>query len=113
MRSEDIDRMLTHEDDIVPSSGFATSVMEAVTREATAPPPIAFPWKRALPGLSWCLAVIAGFLVTGLRSSANASATPEAVVPPAVLAGVGWIAAALAASLFSAAVSTRIARSIR
>ena len=30
--------------------------MDAVRREAAAPPPIPFPWKRALPGL-----VVAGF----------------------------------------------------
>ncbi len=53
-----IHRILSREDEILPSSGFAVSVMDAVRREAAAPPPIPFPWKRALPGL-----VVAGFVL--------------------------------------------------
>ena len=49
MKDDDIDRILCQHDEIVPSSGFAASVMDAVRREASAPPPIPFPWKRALP----------------------------------------------------------------
>jgi hypothetical protein len=56
MRDSDLDRILSNEEEILPSSGFAASVMEAVQREAAAPPPIPFPWKRALPGL--CVAAI-------------------------------------------------------
>lgn len=51
MRNDDFERILSEEEEILPSSGFAASVMEAVRREAAAPPPIPFPWKRALPGL--------------------------------------------------------------
>lgn len=47
---DDLNRILS-ETEILPSSGFAASVMDAVRREAAAPPPIPFPWKRALPGL--------------------------------------------------------------
>jgi len=54
----EIDRILSREDEILPSSGFAVSVMDAVRYEAAAPPPIPFPWKRALPGL-----VVAGFVL--------------------------------------------------
>jgi hypothetical protein len=50
MRKDELDRILA-EEEILPSSGFTGSVMDAVRREATALPPIAFPWKRALPGL--------------------------------------------------------------
>ena len=48
---DEMDRILSGEDEILPSSGFTVSVMDAVRREAAAPPPIPFPWKRALPGL--------------------------------------------------------------
>jgi hypothetical protein len=48
---DQINRILFREDEILPSSGFAVSVMDAVRREAAAPPPIPFPWKRAVPGL--------------------------------------------------------------
>ena len=47
----EIDRILSLQDEILASSGFTVSVMHAVRREAAAPPPIPFPWKRALPGL--------------------------------------------------------------
>jgi hypothetical protein len=55
-----IDRILSREEEILPSSGFAVSVMDVVRSEAAAPPPIPFPWKRALPG------IIAAAFVLGL-----------------------------------------------
>jgi hypothetical protein len=48
MKPEKLDRMLSEEADIVPSSGFVSAVMEAVTSDATAPP-LPFPWKQVLP----------------------------------------------------------------
>ena len=48
MKPEDLDRVLSDEPDIIPSSGFVANVMEALTAETTAPP-LAFPWKRAWP----------------------------------------------------------------
>ncbi len=52
MDHDDLDRLLSHEPEIVPSSGFTASVMKAVRVQAQAPPPIPFPWKRALPGIA-------------------------------------------------------------
>ena len=51
--NDEFDRIMS-EEEILPSSGFAASVMEAVRREAVAPPPIPFPWsgrcrERCLP----------------------------------------------------------------
>jgi len=112
MRAEDIDLMLARDDNIVPSSGFTASVMEAVTREATAPPPIPFPWKRALPGLGWCLAVLIAFpvMVPGFNGHPPpANAAPEL---SKVLGGVGWITAALVVSLVSVVLSIRMARRV-
>ena len=43
MRDDEIDRILSSEEGIVPSSGFTVSVMEEVMREASTPPPIPFP----------------------------------------------------------------------
>jgi hypothetical protein len=62
----EINRILSREDEILPSSGFAVSVMDAVRREAAAPPPIPFPWKRALPGLVVGVLVLAVVLVAGV-----------------------------------------------
>ena len=63
MKDEEIDRALRGQDAIVPSSGFAGAVMEAVRREAAAPAPIPFPWKRAIPGMAaWAVAVAAAVM---------------------------------------------------
>ncbi len=51
MTHDKLDRVLSRKDEIVPSSGFVSSVMDAVRQEATAPAPIPFPWRRALPGM--------------------------------------------------------------
>jgi hypothetical protein len=66
IRQEEIDRILGREDEILPSSGFAASVMDAVRREAAAPPPIPFPWKRALPGLAIAVLALVVVLVGGV-----------------------------------------------
>ena len=112
MKEKDIDLVLAGDDNIVPSSGFSASVMEAVTREAIAPPPIPFPWKRALPGLGWCLAVTIGFLTMGPGSSGSPPVAPAAQNLSAALSGAGWIAAALVLTLGSVALSIRIARRV-
>ncbi|HWW92056.1 MAG TPA: hypothetical protein VN375_01730 [Vicinamibacteria bacterium] len=49
--NDKLDNILADEADLVPSSGFLASVMESVIEEAAAPPPIPFPWKRAIPGM--------------------------------------------------------------
>jgi hypothetical protein len=116
MRGEDIDRILSRNDKMVPSSSFTASVMEAVTREATAPSPIPFPWKRALPGLSWCLAVSIAFLTTGPNLSERLSLNPPPISGTldlsVVLGGAVWISTALAASLLSIGISMRLTRRV-
>jgi hypothetical protein len=61
--NEDEFGRIMSEEEILPSSGFTASVMEAVRREATAPPPIPFPWKRALPGAVFAAATLIAILV--------------------------------------------------
>jgi hypothetical protein len=48
-------------DHLIPSSGFAQSVMDAVHQQATAPPPIPFPWKRLLPSAIALLCALLAF----------------------------------------------------
>jgi hypothetical protein len=55
---EQLDRILAHEDALVPSSGFAASVMDAIQEQAAVPAPIPFPWKLALPGIAALVAAI-------------------------------------------------------
>ena len=75
---DELDRMLSTRDEIVPSSGFVMSVMDAVRHEAavsepTPLPPIAFPWLRALPifaALAAVLVMLIGGIVAAVRTPA-------------------------------------------
>ena len=86
----DFDRALNAgSDSILPSSGFAESVMTAVTREATVPAPLLFPWKRALPGFVAAGAMAIVLFVAAvllLRSIPGATVAPsldlQAVLAP-------------------------------
>jgi len=39
-------------EELQPSSGFVQSVMQSIQTEAREPSPIAFPWRRILPGMA-------------------------------------------------------------
>jgi hypothetical protein len=121
MNTDEIDRMLSREDEILPSSGFTASVMESVRREAAAPPPIPFPWRRALPGMvvagvalplaGWVsVAASAQVVRAGAPMHSFAAWAPEqmkllsAAVSPAGL----WIVVGLAVSLASIVFSLRL-----
>lgn len=79
----DIDRALSSErDGFLPSSGFASSVMAAIAHEATAPAPIPFPWKRALPGFA-AIAVALALLIAVLFSLATSAPAAPAVATTA------------------------------
>ena len=49
--TDELERILTDGEGLQPMTGFSTRVMRAVREEATAPPPLAFPWARFLPGV--------------------------------------------------------------
>jgi hypothetical protein len=68
MKDDDLDHLLMEREEIVPSSGFLASVMEAVQQEATAPAPIPFPWKWALPGLIVAVSITVGMITRWLYS---------------------------------------------
>ena len=120
--NEEIERILSREDGILPSSGFAVSVMDAVRREAAVPPPIPFPWKRALPGLVVGAFAVALVLVAGVvaltqlgRASAPApfSMSLPFISPPTLHGGIGssaiWTAMALLVAWVSVKLSMRLA----
>ena len=106
----DLDRALAADhDSILPSSGFAASVMNAVSAEAAAPAPLAFPWKRALPGLAVgtvavVVVIVSAFLGFLRRFNAPVDASPVNV--QALLAPLGhyangaalWLTVSLAIS---------------
>jgi len=117
----EINSILSREDEILPSSGFAVSVMDAVRREAAAPPPIPFPWKRALPGLVVAGLALALILVRGVAAIAQLgkgtapqlSMSMPPVPPPILHGGIGsaaiWTALALLVAFVSVKLSMRVA----
>jgi len=117
MKREDFDRILSKEQEIAPSSGFVVSVMDAVQREAEAPPPIPFPWKRALPGLTAAGLALVWVFVTGISLFIRETVTQP--LPPELLSrfaliieawktvGASWITLALVLSLASVKFSAR------
>jgi hypothetical protein len=119
MEDTEMDHILSRKDEIVPSSGFAVSVMEAVRQEAAAPPPIAFPWKRALPGLLLAglaiIAVIVGGTAVFIQASRAVSAANMPVAPaPLVVTGsqngpVMWTGLAVLIAFVSFKFSMRLA----
>jgi len=116
MTDERMDKILGAEEELIPSSGFLVAVMERVRQEAAAPPPIPFPWKRAVPGF----VVAAGVFVWGgvelVRFMGAAMATmklPQVHLAAAAarpLEQAGWVVAALAVSLVTLAFSRRLCR---
>ena len=116
MRDDDIDRILSKEQEIIPSSGFVGSVMDAIQREATAPP-IPFPWKRALPGLTAAGLALVWVLVAGISLFIRGTVTQP--LPSELLScialiigawktvGASWITLALVLSLASVKFSRR------
>lgn len=119
---DEMNRILSGADEILPSSGFAVSVMEAVRREAAAPPPIPFPWMRALPGLvvgglALMLVLVAGVVAIArlgrVATTAQFSMRLPSVMPPIFHGGMesaaSWTVLALLAALVSVRLSMRMA----
>jgi hypothetical protein len=110
-----LDRILTTEEELIPSSGFLASVMERMHEEARIPAPIPFPWKRAIPGIllaggvfGWGAFEFARRAIPAVQALALTQPhLPVAVVRP--LEEAGWVALALAISLASWLLSRRIA----
>ena len=116
MTNERIDEILATEQELVPSSGFLSSVMERVRAEAAAPPPLAFPWKRFVPGMlvtagvmGWAAVELVRFV--GPQLNEVKLAPPQigpAIIQP--LEQAGWVVTALAVSLISWMISRRAMR---
>lgn len=126
MNDNDLDRMLTDREEIVPSSGFVSSVMEAVQQEAAAPAPIPFPWKWAVPGFVVSVAMAMGMIVRWFSSEPRIShpvhqvaiALPMETLSSSLtqmhlvvstLVALEWSALALLVSFAAAWLSMRIA----
>ena len=98
---DDLERLLSSDDALVPSSGFASSVMEAVQRAADEPPPLRFPWWRFIVGVVGCV-VWAGAAI-GVLGDLELAPPTEPLLSLAV-AGASVAHWALAIALVSLAV---------
>ena len=116
MGQDDLDRMLSREEDIVPSSSFVSSVMDAVRWEASTTPPIAFPWKWALPGLAAWTILLVWFFIAVFAQLGQGALAPSVALSPALTRilegaesiGVGWVALALLMSFACVKFSMRL-----
>jgi hypothetical protein len=113
MNHDELDRLISREAEIIPSSGFTASVMTALRAQAHVPPAITFPWKRALPGIVAAAVVFAWALFACIASfSSRGSGLTLAVnLTPAILSlwhATLWLLLALVASVVSLALSYRL-----
>jgi hypothetical protein len=122
MRDAEIDPVLSGQDELLPSAGFVASVMDAVRREAAAPPPIPFPWKRALAGLALAVVALALLVVVGVfavTQHGGASTAPQVArdlpwnlaqgLQEKIKAAALWTALALLGTLVTVKLSMRLA----
>lgn len=117
MRQDELDRILSRDQEIIPSRGFVNSVMDSIRREALSPQPIPFPWKRALPGVASLVLSLALLLITagtlftrGIEAQSQPLVLPFAydrILEAARSIRAGWIVLALLLSLVSAKLSNR------
>jgi len=110
MEHDEIDRILSEEDDIVPSSGFVPAVMEAVLYEAATPPPIPFPWKCAFPGFAALALTLVLSYIAAMRVPEADSSALVTILDGASSIGADWISVALLLSFVSVTVSMRVVR---
>lgn len=100
-----IGRVLATEEALVPSSGFVSAVMERVREESLAPPPIPFPWKRAIPGMALAAAVFGwgAFEIMRHAPALTVSMAPAhlSIAATSGLETTGWVVAAFAASMLA------------
>lgn len=119
-----IEDVLATEDALVPSSGFAGSVMERVHAEAARThKPIGFPWRRFLPGLVLVLpglVYLAQLLIKSILAAGadqanrsipftNVSVDFAIAINPQYLQMLLWLAVAAVISLLSLYLARRLA----
>lgn len=114
---DDLDRILSRDGGIVPSSGFANSVMDAVRQEASAPPAIPFPWKLVLPGVIFAVVAFVSAVTLGFNQLVAFITVPpvpavqkwlDSAVQSPLIPELGWILLAVLLTLLSMDLSMRL-----
>jgi len=97
VNTEDLDRILSSDDSLEPSAGFAGAVMGGVRRLAAEPAPLPFPWPRFSLGLVACATMAAA----GAALVPRAEPILRAVVAPLAAVGpeLGWATLAVIVSV--------------
>jgi hypothetical protein len=106
---DQLDQILSSDDVLAPSSGFAAAVMEAV-REAASEPPLPFPWGRFAAGLLGCSICSASAIVLMDQVDWSILNQPAAQLS-AVAPELGYAAAVLGLSVGFLRVQRTFARS--
>ncbi|HEY1342114.1 MAG TPA: hypothetical protein VGF59_31615 [Bryobacteraceae bacterium] len=105
MTPEDLDRILSSEDLLQPSSGFAMDVMAAARRQAAEPAPLPFPWFRLAAGLAASLVIAAaGTVLLLLYAPALATLTGPLAALGVFMPELGYATAAALVTLALVAV---------
>ncbi|HEV2326162.1 MAG TPA: hypothetical protein VGS10_19645 [Terracidiphilus sp.] len=98
-----IGSILASEEALAPSSGFVSAVMERLQEESRVPPPIPFPWKRAIPGMVLAGGVFGWGAFEMMRHASAISIPPVffqlSATATSHLETIGWVVLALAASM--------------
>jgi hypothetical protein len=120
MRYDAVDRILSKEQQIIPSAGFIMAVMGAVRGERAVPPPIPFPWRRALPGALAAILALVALSIAGTRLFTDPASTQQISWPvlstltlilgPRHAVGASWIATSLIGSFIAVRLSMCFAR---
>jgi hypothetical protein len=111
MTPDDLDRILSSEDLLEPSSGFSINVMDAVRRQAAEPPALPFPWFRFAAGIAGCGAMAAAGTVLLQRFEPALAAMAAPLAPlVGVAPELGYATATLLVSLAAVFLPRLLAR---
>jgi hypothetical protein len=111
MTPDELERILSAEDGLEPSSGFAAGVLAAVRRPGAATPPLRFPWLRFAAGVAASGVMAVAGTVLLLRSGPALATVTAPLAPLAAAAPVfGYATAAVVLSLGLASVPWLLAR---
>jgi len=107
MIDDDLDRILSSNDDIVPSSRFSARVMVAVQRDSLMTP-IPFPWLRAVPLAIAGLVAVATLLIAVINYRGESAIVPVPVRGQVLDAA--WAALALMVAFVAIHLSMKLLR---